>query len=184
MQKATTDLSTFNNSDYDPGSKLKRIVWYYINAVFMRSRWLPMYGFKRFLLRAFGATIGKDVVIKPAVNIKYPWKLTIGDYAWIGEEVWIDNLSQVTIGNHCCISQGALLLCGNHNYKKVSFDLISRPITLEDGCWIGAKATVTGGVVCKSHSLLAVNSATSVNLDAYTIYRGNPAVAVKERKIS
>ncbi|MDZ7624210.1 MAG: hypothetical protein U5J96_07185 [Ignavibacteriaceae bacterium] len=86
--------------------------------------------FKIFALRFFGAKVGKGVIIKPCVNIKYPWFLEIGDNVWIGEEVWIDNLGKVKIGNNVCLSQGALLLCGNHNYKKETFDLIVGDITL------------------------------------------------------
>ena len=127
--------------------------------------------------------IGKNVVIKPSVSVKYPWKLIIGDNVWIGENVWIDNLDQVTIGNNVCSSQGALLLCGNHNYKKTSFDLMVGPIELNDGVWIGAKSVVSQNVVCQSHSVLAVQSVCSSNLEAYSIYRGNPAVKVKNRII-
>jgi putative colanic acid biosynthesis acetyltransferase WcaF len=118
------------------------------------------------------------------VNIKYPWKLVIGDYSWIGEDVWIDNLEQVIIGSNVCISQGAMLLTGNHNYKKSSFDLITREITLEDGVWIGAKSIVGPGVRCGSHSILAVGSFTSKDLDAYVIYQGNPAAKIRNRIIT
>ena len=98
----------------------------------------------------FGAKIGEGVIIKPKVSVKYPWKLEIGANTWIGENVWIDNLDVVKIGSNCCLSQGALLLSGNHNYKKKSFDLLVRPITLEDGAWVGARAIVVQGVVMKS----------------------------------
>ncbi len=131
----------------------------------------------------FGAKIGANVVIKPSVNIKYPWKLTIGANSWIGENVWIDNLELVTIGENCCISQGALLLCGNHNFSISTFDLIAKPIVLENGVWIGAKSIVSGGVTCFSHSILSIQSATSKDLKSFCIYRGNPAVEIKERKI-
>jgi putative colanic acid biosynthesis acetyltransferase WcaF len=77
-----------------------------------------------------------------------------------------------------------MLLSGNHNYKKTSFDLITEPIILEDGVWIGAKTVVTGGVICKSHSVLTVNSVASQDLAEYTIYRGTPAEKVKSRKIN
>jgi putative colanic acid biosynthesis acetyltransferase WcaF len=137
-----------------------------------------------FLLRVFGAQIGTGVVIKPAVNIKYPWRLKIGNHVWIGEQVWIDNLENITIGDHVCISQGAMLLCGNHNYKRTTFDLLVGKIVLEDGAWIGAQTVVCPGVTCKSHSLLTVGSIATSNLNAYTIYQGNPAVAIKERVIS
>jgi putative colanic acid biosynthesis acetyltransferase WcaF len=177
-----TDLSKFNNSLYHPGANvLKLAFWYYVNLIFFKSSWLPVSGFKVFLLRLFGATIGKKVNIKPSVNIKYPWRLSIGDYSWIGENVWIDNLDDVTIGAHCCISQGAFLLCGNHNYKKESFDLITGKIVLEEAVWIAAKAIVCAGVTCYSNSVLSVGSVATKNLEANSIYQGNPAVKVRSR---
>ncbi len=179
----TTQLNTFNNSWYNPGSKLKRAAWFAVNALIMQNRLMPFISVRKFFLRLFGAKIGKGVVIKPNVNVKYPWKLIIGDYCWIGEQVWIDNLGMVKMGNNVCVSQGALLLCGNHNYKRSAFDLIVGNITLEDGVWIGAKTVVCPGVTCCSHSLLTVGSIATSKMEAYTIYQGNPAVAVKERII-
>ena len=173
----------FKTSMIVGASKIKQIVWYFINAIFLKSGWNVSSGLKIMLLKFFGAKIGAGVVIKPCVNIKYPWKLTIGNYSWVGENVWIDNLSEVMIGNNVCISQGALLLCGNHNYKKISFDLITRPITLEDGVWIGANALVCGGVTCKTHSILSIASVASKDLDAFGIYRGNPCEKIKSREI-
>ncbi len=179
-----TDISKYDDYSYKPGgSTLKRLVWYFINILFFKSGMIPSSGLKCTLLRLFGAKVGKGVNIKPCVNIKYPWRLEIGDYTWIGENAWIDNLDQVTIGNNCCISQGAMLLCGNHNYRKSTFDLITGKITLEDGAWIGAHSVVCPGVECKSHSVLAVNSVATKNLEAYSIYQGNPAVKVKDRVI-
>jgi len=162
---------------------LKRILWYFVNVIFFRSALNPFNGLKIFLLRLFGAKVGKDVIIKPSVNIKYPWRLTIGNYIWIGENVWIDNLDEVIIGDNSCISQGAMLLCGNHNYKKSAFDLITGKIILEDGVWIGAQSVVCPNVLCKTHSVLAVNSVATNNLDQYTIYQGNPAVKIRKRII-
>lgn len=179
-----TDLSTFDNSWYKPGSKVKRALWYLFNNAFLLNPYNPFSGLKKFVLKLFGAKIGKGVVIKQRVNIKYPWKLEVGDNTWIGEDVWIDNLGDVKIGANCCLSQGAFLLCGNHNYKKSTFDLIVGKITLEDGVWIGAKAIVTGGVYCHSHALLTVGSVASKNLEAYKVYQGNPAVAIRDREIS
>ena len=127
--------------------------------------------------------MGKGVVIKPCVNIKYPWNLTLGNHVWIGELVWIDNVAKVNIEDNCCVSQGAMLLCGNHDYKKSSFDLLVGDIHLEEGVWIGAQAIVGPGVTCKSHAVLAVKSVASHDLEAYTIYRGNPAVEVRKRTI-
>ena len=178
------DLSTYNNSWYNPGPPLKRFAWYCINSVFFKSSLFPFYGFKVFLLRLFGAKIGKDVLIKPGVNIKYPWLLETGNNVWIGEKVWIDNLAKVTLGNNVCLSQGSLLLTGNHNYANRAFDLIVRTIVLEDGVWIGARAIVCGGAVCRNHVVVSVGSVVTGELEAMGIYRGNPAVKIKERIFS
>ena len=129
MQK--TDLSTFNNKNYKSGNIFARVLWYFINIIFFKSSWFPFSGIKIFILRLFGAKIGSGVVVKPSVNIKYPWKLEIGNYVWIGEYVWIDNLDNVIIANNSCISQGAMLLCGNHDFSSSTFDLITKSIVIE-----------------------------------------------------
>lgn len=178
------DLSSFDNSDYDTGASIiKRMLWYFTNVIFLQNSYNPFSGIKKFVLRLYGAKIGKNVLIKQSVNIKYPWKLKIGNNVWIGEKTWIDNLDFVEIQDNCCISQGAMLLCGNHNYKKSSFDLITGKILLEEGVWIGSYSIVSPGITCKSHSILAVNSVATKDLEAYTIYQGNPAVEVRKRNI-
>lgn len=179
-----TDLSKFNNSWYKPGANaLVRLFWYFTNAAFFNSAF-PIISVKRFLLKLYGANVASGVVIKPYVNIKYPWKLTLGKNVWLGEKVWIDNLANVTIGDNACVSQGAMLLCGNHNYKRSTFDLTLGEIILEEGVWIGAQSVVCPGVVCASHSVLSVNSVAVTNLESYTVYQGNPAIAIRKREIS
>jgi putative colanic acid biosynthesis acetyltransferase WcaF len=180
-----TELQHYDNSWYNTGAgAAKRLLWYFANVLFIRNTLNPSSRIKVNVLKAFGAKIGHGVMIKPGVNVKYPWNLEIGDYAWIGENVWIDNLVKVKIGAHVCISQGAMLLCGNHDYKKPTFDLIVGDITLEDGVWVGAQSTVCPGVTLHSHAVLSVNSVASHDLEAYSIYQGVPAVKVRDRKIS
>jgi putative colanic acid biosynthesis acetyltransferase WcaF len=180
-----TDLSTYNNSPFHPGgSALKRLLWFYVNAVFLKSSLLPLSNFRIFWLRLFGAKIGKGVTIKPGVSVKYAWHLNIGNHTWIGENVWIDCLVPVIVGNNVCISQGAILLTGSHNYKNTAFDLITAGITLEDGVWVGAGAIVNLGVTVASHAVLTSGSVATRNLDAYSIYQGNPAVKVRSRIIT
>lgn len=183
-----TDLSRFNNNWYKASSLTKSffitILWFITNRVFINSYLLIPISAKRTILKAFGAKIGTGLTIKPMVNVKAPWNLEIGDNVWIGEGVWIDNIGKVKIGNNVCISQGAMLLSGNHDYKRVTFDLIVKDIILEEGVWIGAKSIVCTGVTCFSHAVLSVNSVATHNLDAYQIYQGNPAKAVRERIIA
>ena len=182
--KIETDLSKFNNNWYNPGNKLKVILWFFANSLIINN-YLPIpMSIKVFVLKIFGAKIGKNLTIKPKVNIKYPWFLEIGNNVWIGETAWIDNFVKVIIEDNVCISQGATLLTGNHNYKKSNFEMIVGEIYLEKGSWIGAKSVVCGGVKCKSHSVLAVNSVTSKDLNPYTIYQGNPAKEIRERIIT
>lgn len=177
------DLSIYNNQWYKPGSPVKRGLWYIANVLFLKSSLFPFSFLKIAILRLFGAKIGQSVVIKPCVNIKYPWLLEIGANSWIGEKVWIDNLGLVKIGKNVCISQGALLLSGNHDYSSKGFDLIVKTIEIEDGVWIGAKAIVCGGAICKEHSVLSVASVTAGTLEPYGIYKGNPALLQKQRNI-
>ncbi len=179
-----TNLASYNNDWYQPGSLLKRLAWLIVSGIFFKTSLFPFYGFKASLLRAFGAKVGKGLVIKPSVNIKYPWFLSIGDFCWLGEGVWIDNLGKVTIGSHVCISQGALLLCGNHDYTKTTFDLIVKNISLEDGVWIGAKSMVAPGVNAGAHAVLTAGSVATANLDPYGIYQGNPCQWIKKRDFS
>ena len=178
-----TDLSRYNNDWFRPGPRWKIVLWHFTNAWLFNSYAPLPSSVKVGLLRLFGAKVGVGVLIKPAVNIKYPWFLSIGDHVWIGEGVWIDNLTEVTIGNHVCLSQGAMLLTGNHDYRSSAFDLKVAPIILDNGAWIGAKATVCPGVRVESHAILSVSSVATKPLEAYTIYQGNPAVAIRKRDI-
>ena len=170
MNNGKTNLASYNCDWHNcGGSGLKIKIWYFFNALFMRNTLCPFMGIKRSLLRMFGAQIGTGVWIKPGVNVKYPWNLTIGNNVWIGENV--------------AISQNAVLLCGNHNYKKTTFDLMVGKITLKEGSWVGAGAMVCPGVTIHSHAVLSVCSVATKDLEAYSIYQGNPAVKVRDRVI-
>ena len=180
---AQTDLSKYSIGNYRPGPRIKVLLWYPLNYfIFFSSIPYPS-AFKKFLLRLFGAKVGSGVVFKQKIRIKNPWRLTIGNHCWIGEGVWIDNIENVVIGNNVCLSQNAILLTGNHDYSKTNFPPRYGKINLQDGVWICANAIVCPGVICKSHSVLTVNSVATGNLDEFKIYSGNPAVFTRERKI-
>jgi putative colanic acid biosynthesis acetyltransferase WcaF len=178
------DLGRYDNAHFDPGgSLLRRTLWYALNALLLNAAWLPLSAPKCWLLRAFGARIGRDVVIKPCVNIKYPWNLVIGDRSWIGEGVWLDNLVPVAIGAHVCISQGAMLLTGNHDYKDPGFGLVTAPIEVRDGAWIGARALIAPGVVVGEHAVVAAGAVLTRNGEPFGVYQGNPAGLVRRRQL-
>ena len=183
LERKKVDKSTYNNDWYQPGSKIKRILWFLISPIFINNHFFPITSVKVWILKAFGAKIGRKLTLKPGVNIKYPWFLEVGDYVGIGENVWIDNLAKVSIGNQVSISQGAYLLTGNHDYTSPTFDLMIKGIELEDGVWIGAKSIVGPGVKAHSHAVLGAGSVLTQDMEAYTIYFGNPAKKIKERVI-
>jgi putative colanic acid biosynthesis acetyltransferase WcaF len=175
----------FDKKEYNAGaSSVKIICWYFISTIFFRSGIIPFSSVLVILLKAFGCRAGKDIRVKPFVNIKYPWKLTIGDHSWIGENCVIENLAQVTLGKNVCLSQGSKLITGNHNYKRTSFDLFVKPIFVEDGAWIGANAIVCPGALVATHAILTVGSVATKNMESYAIYQGNPAVQVRERELT
>ncbi len=177
-------LSKFTTQKFDKGARVaKQIIWYFVNATIVNTSWMPIKFIKVALYRTFGAKIGKGLCIKNHVNVKFPWKLIVGDNVWIGENAWIDNLDNVTIGDNVCISQGAMLLTGNHDYTTPEFNYRNAPIVLEDGAWVGAKAIVCPGVIVHSHAFLTVGSVATKSLEPYTIYQGNPAVKIRIRTI-
>jgi putative colanic acid biosynthesis acetyltransferase WcaF len=182
----SVDLRRTSNRGYHPGrSYALRALWLVVEAVFfLNPLFVPFYGSKRWLLRRFGAQVGKQVLIKPAVHIKYPWRLVVGDYAWVGERVWIDNMEDVVIGEHSVISQGAYLCTGNHDWSDPGMPLSPLPIRIDHGAWIGAYATVGPGVTVGAESVLELGAVCTSDTEPSQVYRGNPAIAVRTRRIN
>ncbi|MAD57030.1 MAG: colanic acid biosynthesis acetyltransferase WcaF [Porticoccus sp.] len=178
------ELNKFDIGNFKRKNMLIRVSWYFLNELFLKNSFFIWQFPKIILLKSFGAKIGIGLVLKPSVNIKYPWNLKIGNNCWIGENVWIDNLDKVIISDNVCLSQGSMLLCGNHDFNKPAFDLITGEIRLNEGVWVGAKSIVCPGVTLETNSVLAVNSVASKNLLKNGVYRGNPAILVTYRKIS
>lgn len=178
-----TDLSSFYCDWYWPGPKLKIWAWIWLKPFFIKTYFPWPMKLKISVLKLIGCKIGANFVMQKGLNITYPWLLEIGDNVWIGEGVWIDNLAKVTIHDNVCVSQGSMLLTGNHNYKISSFDFLIGQIKLENGVWIGAQTVVCPDVTMRSHSVLSVGSVMTHDSEPYTIYQGIPAQPVKKRII-
>jgi putative colanic acid biosynthesis acetyltransferase WcaF len=176
-------LAEFSNKDLSRGRSLPvELLWLVVQAAFVSS-WLPGSFHRCFLLRMFGARIGKGVNIKPRVRVKFPWRLEVGDHTWIGEEVWIDDLDEVRIGSNCCLSQAAYLCTGSHDWTKPAFDLLTGPIRIQDGAWIAARASVGPGVTVGEGAVLTFGSVATKNLPPWTINSGVPASVTGSRRI-
>lgn len=178
-------LDQYTLGTYTPGAPLwKQILWYFLGDPLIRSRWLSFSVLKVWVLRCFGAQIGQQVRIKPNVRVKFPWRLTIGDYVWIGENAWLDNLAPITLESHVCLSQDVYLCTGNHDWTHPDFKLIPAPIQIEQGSWIAARAVIGPGVTVGRGAVLTLASVTSCSLQPMTIYAGNPAQPIKSRIVS
>jgi putative colanic acid biosynthesis acetyltransferase WcaF len=178
------NLSKFSTGGFErEASSVKELVWLIASLVLLRLCPLKLSALKCQVLRFFGARVGRGVVIKPDVKITFPWKLTLGDHVWLGEECWLLNLAPITIADNVCISQRALLCTGNHNFKAPAFDLITMPIQVQQGAWIGASAFVGPGLTVGTHAVLTAGSVATKDLQPYGIYQGNPAVLIQQRQI-
>ncbi len=176
------DLSVPDNSAYAKGrSKFVQALWYFIGSPVVRANMLPFSSLKCAVLRLFGAKLGRRIYLKAGVRVKFPWYLAIGDYSWIGEDVWIDNLTDVRIGANTCISQGAYLCTGNHDWSTHNMKLFRRPIEVEDGSWVGARATLCPGVTVRTCSIVTVGSVVTTIIPPFQVWGGNPARYLRDR---
>jgi putative colanic acid biosynthesis acetyltransferase WcaF len=183
-------MTRVRNDLFDPRKGLNRgrplwieAAWYMVKCfVFLSPLPWPS-RLKCALLRLFGADVGTHVYIKPRVNLHFPWKARIGDYAWIGEEVFILNFEPVSIGAHCCISQRAFLCTGNHDYRQPEMPYRNRPIRVENGAWIGAQVFVAPGVTIGTDTVVAAGSIVTLDLPPGMVCSGNPCRPHKPRWI-
>jgi len=184
-QTFPVDLARFTTGSFDRGAGVvKEGLWLVVSLILFRLCPFSFSALKRAVLRAFGADIGRNVTIKPRVNITFPWKLSVGDHVWLGEECWLLNLERIIIGSHVCISQRAFLCTGSHDYKRTTFNLIAKPIAVEDGAWLGAGCWVGPGVKVGSHAVLSAGSVMSRDMKPWGIYRGNPAEFLRPRIVT
>ncbi len=145
--------------------------------------WSPqfLYGWRRFLLRLFGAQIGENVLLRPSARITYPWKLTIGEYSWIGDDVELYTLGEIKIGAHTVISQRCYLSTGSHDYASQSFDIYARPIHIADQVWLASDVFVAPGLTIGEGAVVGARSTVLHDLPGGMICYGNPARPIKPR---
>jgi putative colanic acid biosynthesis acetyltransferase WcaF len=178
------DLSVPDNSALVRGAPLLiEAAWYFCGLPLLRSHWITSSFFRSRLLRLFGAKIGRGVYIKPGLRVKFPWYFDVGDHTWLGEDLWVDNLAQVTIGSHCCISQGVYLCTGNHDWSAPDMRLFRRPIRCERGSWVGARSVVCPGVTLGAGAIAAAGSVITRDIPAMEVHAGNPAGFVRRREL-
>lgn len=175
-------LARTHRGGYHPGRPFAvRALWLIVEALVLLNPVIVSYPLKRAVLRLFGATVGKGVLIKPGLHVKYPWRLVVGDDCWLGERAWIDNMEDVTLASDVVVSQGAYLCTGNHDWADPAMPLAPRPIVVEHGAWIGAYAKVAPGTTIGAGSVLSLGAVALADTEPWGIYVGNPAVRAGTR---
>lgn len=149
-------------------------LWWMVQSTLFA--WSPqfMYGWRRMLLRCFGASVGNGAVIRPSVRVTYPWKVTIGDQSWIGDDVVIYSLGDIKIGDNVVISQKSYLCAGTHDYQSVDFPIMGKRIVVEDQCWIAADVFVGPGVQICSGVVVGARSTVLRNIEHGGVFAGHP----------
>ena len=156
-------------------------LWWFTDFFFFKLSPQILYGWRRFLLRLFGAKIGKNVIIRPSVTITYPWKVTIGDFSWIGDNVELYSLGEIEIGSNVVISQKSYLCAASHDYEKENFPIWSKKITIEDECWLATDVYVGPGVTVGKGTVIGARSSIFKDLPPGKVCVGSPARVIKDR---
>ena len=176
------DLSLFRMPpDFRSRSAIVVQLWWFVQATAFRASPQVLYGWRRFLLRLFGASVGKHVIIRPTATVTYPWKLSIGDYAWIGDDVVLYTLGDISIGAHAVVSQRSYLCGGTHNHEAVGFDIEGHPIVIGEEAWVAADVFIAPGVTIGTGCVVGARSSVFSDLPEGMLCLGNPAKPVRRR---
>jgi putative colanic acid biosynthesis acetyltransferase WcaF len=178
-------LDTASNrkaTKYTTGELIRRVLWMLVGSPLFRWSPRPFFGWRRFVLRCFGADIGQAVHVYSSATIYFPWNLTIGDWSSIGEHAMIYNLGPIEIGGQVTISQRAHLCAGTHNYRDPAMPLLKPPITVRDQVWVCADAFVGPDVTVGEGAIVAARAVVVRDVADWTIVGGNPAKKVKQRE--
>lgn len=181
-----TDLSTFDSRRNFARGRSRAVfaMWLLLKRLFFQTSIPWPNVLKVSVLRFFGGKLGHGVVIKPRVNIWFPWKLELGNHVWIGEETVLLNFEPIIVGSNCCISQQSFLCAGGHDFRDVSFSYRNAPIRLGDGVWLQARTFLCPGVCVGSESVVVACSFVKDDVPANSICEGMPASPIRSRWMS
>lgn len=158
-------------------------LWWLAEATLFRLSPQFLYGWRRWLLRRFGARVGISVRLRPTVRVTYPWKVTIGDRAWIGDDVVLYSLGEIRIGHDAVVSQRSYLCAGGHDHTTPGFDIFAKPVTVGNGAWLATDVFVAPGVSIGDGAVVGARSGVFSDLPAMQVCRGTPARAIKPREM-
>lgn len=156
-------------------------LWWIVQATLFACSPQFMYGWRRWLLRLFGAQVGGGVLVRSSVKTTYPWKVTIGDYAWIGDDVVLYSLGEIEIGNNAVVSQRSYLCAASHDYKQTDFPIYAKKVCVGAQTWLATDVFVAPGVSIGEGTVVGARSSVFHNLPPMMVCVGNPAKPIKPR---
>ncbi|MCD2258230.1 putative colanic acid biosynthesis acetyltransferase [Psychroserpens luteolus] len=167
--------------DFRGKSKIVVQLWWIVEKTLFA--WSPQffYGWRRFLAKLFGAKIGKNVLLRPSVKMTYPWKVSIGDNSWIGDDVVLYSLGEIEIGSNTVISQKGYICTGSHDYNKTDFPIYAKKISIGNECWLATDVFVAPGISIGDGTVVGARSSVIDNLDGFSVFVGSPAKFLKKR---
>ena len=178
------DLSKFKMPpNFRRASALKVQLWWLVQATLFKCSPQVLYGFRAFLLRLFGAKVGKSVVIRPTVTVTYPWNVSIGDYAWIGDDVVLYSLGEIHIGHHAVVSQRSYLCTGDHDHTKIDFPIRGHKIVVEDEAWVATDVYIAPNVIIGRGAVIGARSSVFKDMPEGYICLGSPCKPIKPREM-
>jgi putative colanic acid biosynthesis acetyltransferase WcaF len=165
------------------GRRKFRVQMWYITWLFL-FRLSPhvINGFRVFLLNLFGAKVSTKAKIRPSCFVSYPWNLSVGEYSYLGDRVFIDSLDKVEIGAHVSVSNDVYITAGTHNHQAASFDLILKPVCISSESWLAVRSVIMPGVVIGTGAVVAAAAVVTKSVPALEIWAGNPAKFIKPRR--
>lgn len=155
-------------------------LWLLVEALLVTNPLQVSSGIRTRALRAFGARIGRGVIIRPRVRVKFPWKLEVGDRSWIGEGVWFHNQDRVRIGADVVLSQETFVTTGSHRARR-DMGLVTRPVEIDDGAWLTTRCIVLGGTRVGRSALARPGTVLRGEVPAGTVVSGPDCIVVGPR---
>lgn len=159
-------------------------LWWVVQATLFRGSPQFLYSWRSFLLRLFGATIGKNVRIRPSATITYPWKVAIGDNSWIGDHVTLYSLGDIQVGINTVISQHSYICAASHDYRSEAFEIYSEPVYIGDRVWIATDVFIAPGITIGNACVIGARSTVLGDIPSNSIAYGYPARIVRENNTS
>lgn len=176
------DLSRFRLPENFRGRSAVVVqLWWLVRGSLFKLSPQLLYGWRRFLLRLFGAKLGRKVLVRPTAEITYPWKVEIGDHSWIGDRVVLYSLGPIHVGANSVVSQNSYICAGSHDPDRIGFDIFARAVWIGDECWVASDVFVAPGVSIGDGTVVGARSSVFDDLPPGMVCRGNPAVPVRPR---